>query len=355
MDRPDLTDVDPKIRAYVEYLESLVKVKPISSGKDRFHTNMVSDTFVDQVEDQLPSELPTTLNIVTISKTGIAKRTARHLYSRQHRGGMGIFDLDVVSPDYPTILTCADETKNLILFSNTARAFRLSINKINSTPVRSKGEILLQRISLEPEESIVAVLPERASGYVAMASASGGVRCLRHHLFGEHMRPGTVMFQHKDFGPLVSACWTLGESDLFVATQNGLAIRFSEKLVPPQGDLGIRLSGDDTVVAITSVYQDSGVFLVGADGKGTVRLMSGFAPNKSMGGSGKLAIKCQKLVGATEIEENDDLFIITRQSKIIRFKADEVPGTEGVIQGVNCISMRVDKVTTVIKTGLNQA
>jgi len=354
MDRPDLSDVDPKIRAYIEYLESQIKAKS-SSGKERIHSNIVPDTLVDEVEEQLPSELPTTLNIITISKSGIAKRTARHLYSRQHRGGMGIFDLDVASPDYPAILTCADENHNLILFSNTARAFRLNVNKITSTAVRSKGEILLQRIALEQEESIVAVLPERASGYIAMASASGRVRCLRHHLFGEHMKPGTTMYQYKDFGPLVSACWTPGESDLFVATQNGLAIRFSEKLVPPQGDLGIRLTGDDAVVAITSVYPDSGVFLVGADGKGTVRLMSGFAPNKSMGGSGKLAMKCQKLVGATAIEENDDLFIITCQGKIIRFKADEVPGTEGVIQGVNCISMRVDEVAAVIKTSLNQA
>jgi DNA gyrase subunit A len=354
MDRPDLTAVDPRIRAYIEYLESQVKIKP-SSGKDRSQSNIVPDDYVDQIEEQLPSELPTTLNIVTVSKSGIAKRTARHLYSRQHRGGMGIFDLDVAAPDYPAILSCADEAQNLILFSNTARAFRLGVNKINSTPIRSKGEILFQRISLEPDESIVAVIPERASGYVAMASASGRVRCLRHHLFGEHMKQGTAMYQFKEFGPLVSACWTPGESDLFVATQNGLAIRFSEKLVPPQGDLGIRLSGDDAVVAITSVYSDSGVFLLGADGKGTVRLMSGFAPNKSMGGSGKLAIKCQKLIGAAAIEENDDLFIITRQGKIIRFKADEVPGTEGVIQGVNCISMRMDEVATVIKTGLNQA
>jgi DNA gyrase/topoisomerase IV subunit A len=61
------------------------------------------------------------------------------------------------------------------------------------------------------------------------------------------------------------------------------------------------------------------------------------------------------LVGVTSIDDNDDLFIITHQSKIIRFKADEVPGTEGVIQGVNCISMRMDEVATVIKTGLNQA
>jgi DNA gyrase subunit A len=353
MDRPDLTDVDPKIRAYIEYLESQVKSKP-SSGKERTHANILPDEYVDRIDEQLPSELPTTLNIISISKSGLAKRTARHLYSRQHRGGMGIFDLDVASPDYPAILSCADENQNLILFSNTARAFRLNASKISATPVRSKGDILLQRIALEPEEYIVAVLPEQASGYVAMASASGRVRCLRHHLFGEHMKPGTAMYQFKEFGPLVSACWTPGESDLFVATQNGLAIRFSEKLVPPQGDLGIRLASDDAVVGITSVYPDSGVFLLAADGKGTVRLMSGFAPNKSMGGSGKLAIKCQKLVGVTAIEENDDLFIITRQSKIIRFKADEVPGTEGVIQGVNCISMRVDEVATVIKTGLIQ-
>ena len=354
MDRPDLSDVDPKVRAYIEYLESQIKVKP-PAGKERIHSSYVPDTFVDQVEEQLPSELPTTFNIITISKSGIAKRTARHLYSRQHRGGMGIFDLDVASPDYPAILTCADESQNLILFSNTARAFRISVNKINSTPVRAKGDVLLQRVALEPNESIVAVLPERASGYVAMASASGRVRCLRHHLFGEHMKPGTAMYQYKEFGPLVSACWTPGESDLFVATQNGLAIRFSEKLVPPQGELGIRLAGDDAVVGITSVYQDSGVFMIGEDGKGTVRLMSGFAPNKSMGGSGKLAMKCEKLIGVTAIEENDDLFIITCQGKIIRFKADEVPGTEGVIQGVNCISMRSDEVAAAIKTGLNQA
>ncbi len=333
MDRPDLTDVDPKIRAYIEYLESLVKIKP-SKIKDRPFSDNTPEGFVDQIEEQLPSELPTTLNIVTISKSGLAKRTARHLYPRQHRGGMGIFDLDVTSPDYPALLTCADETQNLILFSNTARAFRLNVSKINPAPVRSKGEILLQRILLEPDETIVAALVERASGYIALASANGRVRCLRHHLFGEHMKPGTAMYQYKEFGTLVSACWTPGESDLFLATQAGLAIRFSEKLVPPQGDIGIRLAGNDTVVAITSVYPDSGVFLLGADGKGTIRLMPGFAPNKYMGGSGKLALKCQKLVGATTIEQNDDLFIITRLGKMIRFKADEVPGTEGVIQGV---------------------
>ena len=352
MDRPDLTDVDPKIRAYIEHLESLVKDQS-STVKNRTHSNIVLDAFVDQIEEQLPSELPNTLNIITISKSGMAKRTARHLYSRQHRGGMGIFDLDVASPDYPAILTCADETQNLIFFSNTARAFRLNVSKINPTPVRSKGEILSQRISLEPDETILAVLIERASGYVALASASGRVRCLRHHLFGEHMKPGTAMYQYKDFGPLGCVCWTPGESDLFLATQNGLAIRFSEKLIPPQGDLGIRLTGDDAVVAITSVYPDSGVFLLGADGKGTVRLMPGFAPNKSMGGSGKLALKCEKLVEATSIEQNDDLFIITCQGKIIRFKADEVPGTEGVIQGVNCISI-ADEVAAAINTGLNQ-
>jgi hypothetical protein len=57
-----------------------------------------------------------------------------------------------------------------------------------------------------------------------------------------------------------------------------MAIRFNEKVIPPQGENGIRLTGNDQVVAITSVYDNSGVFMIGADGKGTTRLMSGFRP-----------------------------------------------------------------------------
>jgi len=103
------------------------------------------------------------------------------------------------------------------------------------------------------------------------------------------------------------------------------------------------------VVAITPVRQESGVFLVSSDGKGTVRAMEGFAPNKSCGGSGKLAIKSNHVVAALAIDQAQDIFIISQLGKIIRFRADEVPPSEGVVQGVVCMSLRGDEVAAATK------
>ena len=195
-------------------------------------------------------------------------------------------------------------------------------------------------------KSIVAVLPEQARGYIAFLSQSGKVRCLRHHLFGEHLRPGTPVYNYGEFGPLAAACWTSGDSDLFVISRTGMGIRFSEKAISPQGELGMRLSADDSAVGIASVNQESEVLILAADGKGTIRQMKGFAPNKSPGGSGKIGMKSNAIIGAAAVQPEDDIFIISRQSKIIRFRADEIPSTDGVVQGVNCMALRLDDITT---------
>ncbi len=350
MERPDLSNVDPKVRDYIEHLEAQLKSQELH--KSRTARSSYDTGAAERDEAPLPGEPPTSMNIISASPDGIAKRTPRHLYTPQHRSGMGVFDLELAEPKHPAVLASVDEDQNVLLFTNYARVFRYPLNRIPSTPVHSKGEQILDPLSLEKDENLVAILPEQAHGYVALVSEKGRVRSLRHHLFGEHMRPGTAMFPYKDFGPLASVSWTTGDSDLLIITENGMGIRFTEKVLPPQGDWGIRLADGDRVVAVTEVYPDSGVFIISADGKGTIRLMSGFAANKSAGGAGKLAIRSDKVVGATAVNENDSLFIITRLGKIIRFRADEVPASSGVVQGVNCIALRGDEVTALTASGL---
>jgi DNA gyrase subunit A len=135
------------------------------------------------------------------------------------------------------------------------------------------------------------------------------------------------MFNPKQFGKLTAVCRTPGDADLFIATRHGKAIRFSEKLIPPQGGPGIRLEEGDSAVGIASVSDESGVFLVDKDGDGTIRLMSAFNPNKSAGGGGKIATLKILFPGVTLVE-GADIFIISRLSKIIRILAEGVP--EGV-------------------------
>lgn len=345
LQRPNLSQVDEAVRAYIEALETeLARLQ----RKPRASRQAPADEELEPEAISEPSEPPTTLNIITATASGLAKRTARHLYTRQRRGGMGVFDLDVPDDEQPSILAIADESDHLLVITDMARAFRMPVNAIPQGEVRERGQDITGRFNLGDDEKLAAILPDRAEGYVAMVSKRGNVRMLRHHVFGEYMKPGTSLYDPKNFGPLACACRTPGDGDLFIATRQGKAIRFSEKLVPPAGGLGIRLAANDEAVAITPVYADSGVFLIGADGKGTIRQMEGFSANKSPGAGGKIAFNTDHLIGASAVNVDDDIFVISRLSKMIRFPAGQVPPKEGVVQGVICMSLRADEATTMV-------
>jgi DNA gyrase subunit A len=334
LERPDLSQVDPAVRDYVEALEA--EIARLRSGE-----SIAPDSDEDAARE--PAESPTTINVVTISAAGFAKRTPRHLYIRQRRGGMGVFDLECARYDHPLCLLIADQGRRLVLITNQARAFHLAVDDLAEAPVHAKGESLVERLALQPGERPALAFPEPDRGYVTLASDRGYVRSVLYHYLGENLRPGAVVYDAKSFGLPAAACWSPGDGDLFLATRRGRAIRFPEKQVALQGGPGIRLEADDAVAAIAAVRDDSRVLLLSGDGKGTVRLMSGFAPNKEPGGGGKTAMKTDRLVGALVVQPTDDLFIISRLSKIIRLRAAEVPDTEGVVQGVRCMGLRADE------------
>ena len=101
LERPDLSKASPEIKAYIESLESEIATLR-QDNKKQF----------DDYEPPVPlletSEPPTTINLITATASGIAKRTPRHLFSRQRRGGMGIFDLDTPGDEPPAILALAE-------------------------------------------------------------------------------------------------------------------------------------------------------------------------------------------------------------------------------------------------------
>jgi DNA gyrase subunit A len=117
-----------------------------------------------------------------------------------------------------------------------------------------------------------------------------------------------------------------------------------------RGCLGMRVDPGDRVVSVVPVKPEGGVFLLSEDGKGTIRLMSGFSANKSPGAGGKVAMKAKAVVGATAVDEESDIFIISRLGKIIRFRAEEIPAKEGAVQGVHCMALRADECVALVST-----
>jgi DNA gyrase subunit A len=224
------------------------------------------------------------------------------------------------------------------------------VDEIPSTPVRGKGQSLSLR--LHEDEYPAALLPNPRGLTLVLVSEKGYARALPAHVVGMGMTPGVSLYRYAEFGPLVGACWSGGKGDLFVATRSGLGIRFPEKALAVPGSLGIRLEKGDAAVGVVAVQPPDGeqVLLVGNDGRGTTRLMAGFSPNKSPGGGGKIAFKSEKVIGALDVTPESDVFIISRLCKIIRFKANEIPPKEGVVQGVNCMSLRGDECVAMVAT-----
>jgi DNA gyrase subunit A len=289
------------------------------------------------------TEPPSPYMIITATAGGLAKCTFRHAYTRQRRAGMGVFDLEAPDDDPPAILAHVHQDQTVLLITNQGRAFRTLVSSLAEGPVRARGESVTGRLLLAEGERLAGIVPIQAEGYLAMASQRGMVRLLRHHVFGEYMKPGTVLLDAKTFGPFAAACWTPGDADLFIGTHQGRAIRFSEKLVPPQGAPGIRLADDDQAVAIAPAYPDSRILLLSADGKGSLRSMENFSANKAPGAGGKNVMATDELVAAFNVDAAEDVFIISKLGKIIRFPAAEVPEKEGVVQGVHCMSFRADQ------------
>ena len=331
-ERPDLTNVDPEIRAYIEALEAKVA---------RFEEGAAEKRAPEP--EPIASEPPTTVNLITVSRSGLAKRTPRHRYTRQGRGGMGVFDLETDEDDPPALLALADVADTLIAITDGGRIYRMRVNKLPESPVHARGAALGDYLPLHGDERVIALLPADAGDHITMLGRRGWVSRVRSSFVGPTMVPGVSYHDAAAHGPLVAACWADEGQDLFIASREGQGIRFPLQRIDQHGGLGLRLSRDDEAVAITTGDEASGVFLLNAEGQGTIRLMSGFRANKNPGGGGKIAMKTDQLADAAVVEETDDLFVISKFGKIIRFSASEISPKTNPVQGVNCLGLRGDE------------
>ena len=165
-----------------------------------------------------PSEPPTTINVITISSQGLAKRTPRHFYTRQRRGGMGIFGMDVVEDDAPQFLILADVDAGLTVVTDHARAFRMPVADFSEMPVAGRGKLILDRFPLRPNEHLALVvgdpLPGQPSAYLVVVTVRGQVRRIGKQYLGKNLQPGTELYNVAEGGPPAAAAWTTGNDDL---------------------------------------------------------------------------------------------------------------------------------------------
>ncbi|MFF3867825.1 intein-containing DNA gyrase subunit A [Micromonospora sp. NPDC001898] len=269
--------------------------------------------------------------VVTITRTGYAKRTKVDLYRSQRRGGKGVSGATLRQDDIVShFFVCS--THDWILFlTNKGRVYRAKAYELPEASRVAKGQHVANLLAFLPDEQIAQIIEipnYQVAPYLVLATKNGLVKKTRLEEFDSNRSGGIIAINLRDEDELVGAALVAPSDDLLLVSKNAQAIRFNatdEALRPmgraTSGVIGMRFSDDDVLLAMEVVREGLDV-LVATNGGYAKRTPIEEYPVQGRGGKGVLTAKITErrggLVGAVVIDPDDELFAITSNGGVIR-------------------------------------
>ncbi len=292
--------------------------------------------------------------VVTISHKGYIKRNPLSLYRSQRRGGKGVTGLSSKQEDFVSKLFVASTHDYFLFLSNLGRLYWLKVHEIPQGSRTSRGKAMVNLLPLDKSagEKIAGVVPVRTfdkDKYLMMVSRSGIVKKTPLEAFSRPRPAGIIAAVVRPGDELIGGALTDGNSDIFLATRNGLSIRFSEQDVRPMGRTaagvkGISLNEGDKVVAMVVISDDSGTLLtVTENGYGKRTPVTEYRV-QARGGKGiinfKVTEKTGPVVGVLLVKDTDEVMLVGDSGNIIRTRVKEIRVTGRSAQGVKVIRLQ---------------
>ena len=127
----------------------------------------------------------------------------------------------------------------LLCFTNTGRVYWVKIYEVPDIGAAGKGKAMASLIDLQAGERVVTILGvrdlEEENKYVLFATREGTVKKTALKDFSNVMSRGIIAINIEKNDELVCARITDGQQVIFLASHDGMAIRFSEADLRPMG------------------------------------------------------------------------------------------------------------------------
>jgi DNA gyrase subunit A len=258
----ELKQVRENIAEFESILASAAKlrkviIKELTEIRDRYgdarRTQIVDETTELSLEDLIADEQVA----VTVSNTGYLKRTPISTYRQQRRGGTGRLGMKTREEDFVAQLIIESTHAYLLCFTNTGRVYWVKVYDIPDVGAAGKGKAIGSLIDLQPGEKVVTILGvrdlEEENKYILFATRNGTVKKTALKDFSNVMSRGIIAINIEKEDELVCARVTDGHQIIFLATHEGMAIRFHEQDLRPMGrpatgNRGINLRKGDYVI-----------------------------------------------------------------------------------------------------------
>ncbi len=328
--------------------EELTAIK--TQYNDPRRTEITENTADINIEDLINEENV----VVTLSHQGYVKYQPLTDYEAQRRGGKGKSAARIKEEDFIDRLLVANTHDTILCFSSRGRLYWMKVYQLPEASRGARGHPIINLLPLEQDERITAILPVREyeeGKFVFMATASGTVKKTPLQDFSRPRSAGIIAVNLNDGDELIGVDLTDGSNEAMLFSADGKVVRFAEECVRPMGRTatgvrGMKLVDDDKVVSLIIPRGEGDILTVTENGYGKRTVQSEY-PTKNRATQGVISIKVSerngKVVGAIQVEETDQIMMITNAGTLVRTRVSEVSIVGRNTQGVTLIRTTEDE------------
>ncbi len=356
---------EKKLRAVI--IKELEEVKKLYGDERR--TRIEDEAAEIVLEDLIADEQVA----VTVSHSGYMKRTPISTYRMQRRGGTGRTGMKTREEDFVEHLFLASTHAYIMMFTNNGRVYWLKVYEIPDVSAAGRGKHIGNLVGLQPGETVKTMLAvrnlEEANKYIFFATRNGLVKKSELREFMHVRSNGINAIGIEDGDELVACRITDGNQIIFLASHEGMAVRFDESHVRPMGRAaygvwGIDLDKNDYVVGMATTTKPDAPKEKPAAGaepevvdvtvKGSLILSvteNGFGKRTAAdeyrltnrGGKGVINLKTTervgKVVGIAQVDDTSEVMLISHYGKIIRMDSGTIRESGRNAQGVRLLQL----------------
>lgn len=324
---------------------------------DQRRTEIASVSGEVDIEDLIPVEDC----VLTLTNFGYVKRQPVDTFSAQRRGGRGVSGMARREEDVAAEMFVISSHDYVMFFTNLGRVYRLKCYEVPEGSRTSKGMNIANLLPLGPEERVTSMIrvPQfEEDRYLVMVTRHGIIKRTSLNAYQTARKGGVIAIDLDEGDELAWVKLTDGDTQLLIATQKGMAIRFHEGDVRAMGRTArgvkaLTLREGDQVVGMASLREGGVVLTVSETGYGRLSPISDYRL-QSRGGKGLKNYHVEKYgdVAAIKVvdKDGDDVIIISSDGIIIRIAANEIRECARPAKGVKV--MRVsgeNKVVTLAR------
>jgi DNA gyrase subunit A len=303
-------------------------------------------------EDLIPVEEM----VVTMSQNGYIKRCPINTYQSQNRGGKGKIGMTTKDEDILEHLFIASTHDTLLIFTSAGKVYWKRVFELPAASRTAKGRAWVNILPLAEDERVMFCTPIADFGednYIVMITEKGIIKKTALTAYSNKRSNGTKAIVIDDDDCLTAVRLCKEKELIFIATKNGMALKFSSTTLRAQGRVtrgckGIKLKpgSEDKVISMEVIPSEGTILTITERGFGKKSEIDAYRLG-SRANMGVMNIKSSdrngRVVSSVLVSEEDEIMLITQKGKIIRLRVNQIRNTGRVTQGVRLINLGDDE------------